>query len=691
MTRGQGEKREKRANDGDDTGAVLGPDDPLTRLRGVGLKLAATLCEAAGLRTVRELVSCFPRRHREMLELEAPAEEAIDQLVRLHVHVERTLLSWLPGRRSMVTVTARAGDGTPVEIRFFNQPYLKKTYGSGGRFVVEGILDLRGKRFAIKQGRLLAPDAATIGPCRLEYPEIPGVSPTRLAALIEQALERSDLQAWPVAALPRDLADEFPPYAEAVQSMHRPASIDDHERARRRFAVVEAVALFRRIERARRRRLGASGPAIPLDPAVEERIRARIPFALTSDQENALQHVFRQLRGKAPMGILMQGDVGTGKTAVAVGAALAALAQNYQVAFLAPTELLAEQHLASVQHWLRGSRVPVTLLTSSLDAAARRDVDAALSAGKPHLVFGTHALFSERTTFARLGLVIIDEQHRFGVEQRTTLVRKGDNPHVLYMTATPIPRTLTLTLFGDLDVTVLRQKPPGHHRVPAFFLPATDKGWRRILALITRRTARGQRVFVVCPKIGDDGDTGEKGGAIRLQQELSRHFDCRLVHGQMAVKVRQETLEAFRDGAFPVLVGTTVLEVGVDVPDATLMVIVGADRFGLATLHQLRGRVGRGRRRGICVLTGKPTPRTRAICRTTDGFELAEEDLILRGSGELMGRRQSGLSDLRALDPVSDLELLARVRDAVRVEGYDTQQLECQQHKGINASIPTKP
>ena len=281
-------------------------------------------------------------------------------------------------------------------------------------------------------------------------------------------------------------------------------------------------------------------------------------------------------------------------------------------------------------------------------------------------MFGTHALLSDSTRFARLGLVVIDEQHRFGVDQRTGLVRKGDNPHVLYMTATPIPRTLTLTVFGDLDTAVLREKPTGQRGVPAFFLPADRQSWARVLRMIARRTARGRQVFVVCPKIGEDG---EKGGAVRVHEELARHCTCDLVHGRMAATERQARLGAFRAGRTPVLVGTTVLEVGVDVPNATLIVVVGAERFGLATLHQLRGRVGRGRKRGLCVLTGQPGPRIRAVCATTDGFELAEEDLRLRGSGELMGRRQSGQSELRALDPVADVDILTRVRDTIRREG----------------------
>jgi len=270
---------------------------------------------------------------------------------------------------------------------------------------------------------------------------------------------------------------------------------------------------------------------------------------------------------------------------------------------------------------------------------------------------------SESTSFHRLGLVVVDEQHRFGVAQRMQLVRKGADPHVLVMTATPIPRTLTLTMFGDLDALVLRERPPGRRLVRAHFLPQAR--WPRALRSVEGAVARGEGVFVVCPAVGEEG---EKGGAVRMHATLAPRFRCGLVHGRMPAQERQAVLDAFRRREFDVLVGTTVLEVGVDVPHATLMVVAGADRFGLATLHQLRGRVGRGTRRGLCIVCGEDSPRLRALCSTTDGFVLAEQDLRIRGSGELLGTAQSGFSELRALDPVEDLELLSRARQAVKDE-----------------------
>jgi len=266
-----------------------------------------------------------------------------------------------------------------------------------------------------------------------------------------------------------------------------------------------------------------------------------------------------------------------------------------------------------------------------------------------------------------LGLVIVDEQHRFGVNQRMALVHKGDNPHVLVMTATPIPRTLALALFGDLDAVVLRERPPGRAPVRAVHVPTAN--WSRAVRSVARAVRRGGKVFVVCPAVGEEG---EKGGVLRVFEALSKKFRCGYVHGRMKASERQRQVALFREGIHDVLVGTTVLEVGVDVPEATLIVVVAADRFGIATLHQLRGRVGRGRRRGLALLCGNKSERVAAICRTTDGFELAEADLALRGSGELLGTQQSGFGELRALDPIRDLELLRRARDAVRAQGRGT-------------------
>jgi ATP-dependent DNA helicase RecG len=645
--------------------SALHPDDPPTRLRGAGPALARRLA-AAGVHTLRDLLCWFPKRARELEVLSALDPAAVGRWVRVAGRVVGTQLRYLPGRRSVVTVQLAADDGQRFRVALFNRPYLKHAYAAGERRWVEGVLVRRGREYELQQGTILADRVAPSGPLQLRYPSIEGVSEQRLAGLIQRALRATDLSQWPAERVPPALheAHAGQDVHAALRAMHAPASAAEHDAARVRFAALEAVALFRRVERARRRRLARRGPPVAITAATERRLAAVLPFAWTRDQAAALAALRNGLSGPSPLGLLVQGDVGTGKTAVALWAALAVIEAGWQAALLAPTELLAEQHFENLSSLLAASGVRIRLMTAGLAPGERDAAEREIASGAAQLVVGTHALLSASTAFARLGLVVIDEQHRFGVEQRMQLVHKGDDPHVLVMTATPIPRTLSLALFGDLDHVTLRERPVGR-AVPAVFVP--PRGWPRIVRVIARHLARGEQAYVVCPRIGA---AGEKGGAVRLHRDLSAHFPCGLVHGRLPAPERRAVTAAFRSGELRVLVGTTLLEVGVDVPNATLMVVIGADQLGLATLHQLRGRVGRGARRGLCVLTGTRSERVAAVCATRDGFALAEEDLRLRGAGELLGLRQSGAADLRALELPGDLDILRRAREAVRKE-YD--------------------
>jgi ATP-dependent DNA helicase RecG len=639
----------------------LRPDSPLTVLAGVGPKAAQALA-ASGLRTLRDLLLLFPRRVRDVVAADAPRDELVGRIVRIRARVEGVRRVFLPRRQSLVTLRMRAPGGQPFQVTYFNQPYLGKAFAPGEERVVVGTLQKKAGRFTLPQARAALP-AAVQETCEVVYPEIEGIGELRLRRWIASALERLAPESWRDEPLPGALAAEYPTSFASLLAMHRPRDVAEHERARRAFAVREAAALFTRVERARQARLQRRSPRIGSTPALEARLAARRPFRLTGDQQAAIRRIATGLRGPAPLGILLQGDVGTGKTAVALDAALRVIAAGHQVAFLAPTELLAEQHDAVVREWLRGSRVRQALLAGSMPSKQRAEIEAGIASGAIQLVFGTHALFSQATRFRSLGLVVIDEQHRFGVEQRMALVHKGKDPHVLVLTATPIPRTLALTLFGDLDLVTLHERPPGS-RIPRAVHVAPER-WARVLHSLERCVRRGGRAYVVCSRIGEEGD---EGGATARFAELSVRFRCALVHGEQKAEERQAAVDAFRSGRAQVLVGTTVVEVGVDVPQATLVVIADADRLGLATLHQLRGRAGRGARRGLCIAVGNKTERVAALCSTTDGFVLAEKDLALRGAGELLGTAQSGLADLRALDPVEDYELLRRVRDAVKGE-----------------------
>jgi len=634
----------------------------LRPLGGIGPKTEARLAEH-GIATLLDLLSFFPRRCRELAELPAPDEEHVGQLVRIAGVVRTARLAFLPGRRAMVTVVFDAPSGGAFECHFFNQPWLKNAYPAGQERAVEGTLQKKGKRYVMQAAKVLARSHAAHASVQLRYPELDGIAASKVQQWIAAALSRADWDAFAMPPLPAALSRFGFDSKSLFFAMHRPSDVAEHERARAHFAVREAVALFEKVAAARARRCGRMAETFAVDDAVEQRIRARLPFALTGEQDRAVRAIWSKLRGPSPMGVLLQGDVGTGKTAVAVAAALAVVARGAQVAFLAPTELLAEQHCRAVSAWLEGSDVRVHLLTGSLDARTRKVLAATMRQPGPRIWFGTHALFSDDSAFERLGLVIVDEQHRFGVGQRMQLVAKGRDPHVLVMTATPIPRTLALSLFGDLDIVSLRERPHGRPLPRAVHQPAEK--WPRVVRSIECAVRRGGRVYVVCPAVGEDG---EKGSAVRMHDALRAQFRCRLVHGRMAASEQQEAVAAFRRGDCDVLVGTTVLEVGVDVPEATRMVIVNADRFGLATLHQLRGRVGRGARVGLCIACGNLSERVAALTKSRDGFELAEIDLRLRGSGELLGTQQSGFSDLRALDPIEDLALLQEVRDAVSKE-----------------------
>lgn len=637
----------------------LRADDPIACLSGIGPKTAERLA-AHGLATVRDLLHWFPRRYAELAVVDAPSADHVGRLVRVSGVVAKKRRVFLPGRRAMVTIDFTARDGSPFAVMFFNQPWLLDAFAIGDERVLEGTLEQKGKRFVLKGARVHKHGEAAAGAVQLRYGDVEGIGASRLQQWLDEALRRVDWDSLHLPPLPRALAPRDAPVRDLFLAMHRAVDVDAHERAREHFAVREAVRLFADVAAARARRTGRHARGFPVDAAIAARIRARLPFALTGDQDRAVQELWRRLAGPAPMGVLLQGDVGTGKTAVAIAAALAVVARGAQVAFLLPTELLAAQHCRTASAWLEGSDVRVQLLTASLDARTRRTLAAEMQHGAPRIWFGTHALLSDDADFESLGLVVVDEQHRFGVEQRMQLVHKGNDPHVLVMTATPIPRTLALATFGDLDLVVLKDRPGARPLPRALHREAKD--WPRVLRSIARAVRRRGRVYVVCPAVGEDG---EKGGAVRVFESLRDAFRCRLVHGRMPASEQQEAVAAFRRGDCDVLVGTTVLEVGVDVPEATLMVVVRPDRFGLATLHQLRGRVGRGARRGLCVLCGNATERTAALCRTNDGFELAEIDLALRGSGELLGTQQSGFAGLRALDPITDRELLLEVRAAV--------------------------
>jgi ATP-dependent DNA helicase RecG len=599
--------------------------------------------------------------------------------------------SRMGGRRSLVRVRLSDGSGE-VALLFFNQPWMREHFIKGKSVEVCGpVVDSKGPAFASPRvGRAPGTDKRSVAseeaagrslpslpsPGTLEpiYPLTEGVGQSFLADLVSRAVgEFAERLEDPLS---QELLAEhaLPTLPVAVVDVHHPRSEAAYARALRRLALEALLRLQAELLRRRRARREGAARAVPLDDATHAALLAHLPFAPTPAQTSVMAELRADLGRAVPMRRLLQGDVGSGKTLVALYAAQAVASCAGQTAFMAPTELLAEQHFAGLAGLLEKAGQRAVLLTGSLSAAERRHVRAAIADGDATVVFGTHALFSEDIVYRRLDLVIIDEQHRFGVDQRSRLLNKGADVHALFMTATPIPRTLALTVYGDLDVSVMKGMPPGRGSLVTRWLRGSDR--RALPRLLTERLEAGGQVFWVCPRIGEGVSESEprRGDAEdtfeRLRDSKLAPFGVELVHGRLASAERVSRLDRFRAGTSRVLVATTVIEVGVDVPAATVMVIEHAERLGLAQLHQLRGRVGRGAADSFCYLLGAAAaaPRLELLERTRDGFEIAEADLAQRGMGDLAGARQAGDNREGLDDPVTDLSLILLARDLVRAD-----------------------
>jgi len=502
------------------------------------------------------------------------------------------------------------------------------------------------------------------------YPLTEGLSQRLMRGLVRSALESAASRAQDTVPAALRKARDLPTLAEALWHVHFPEDMADVEPARRRLSY-EELLVFQAAFAIRRTRLRqASGTAFKVGPNVDRRIRKLFPFPFTKAQDGVIDEMVSDMRGERPMNRLLQGDVGCGKTVVALYAMLAALAESsrgHQVALMAPTEVLAEQHYLTLESVLEKARVRTMLMSSSVSVSERARRLRRIAAGDVDLVVGTHALIQRDVTFRNLVLLVIDEQHRFGVRQRLELRRKGRRPDVLIMTATPIPRTLALACFGDMDISIIDQMPPGRKGCETTLLQPDD--WGGAFAQARAELQAGRRVFVVYPLVEDSETldlTSAKEGFESLRAGEFRDFDCCLLHGQMRPDAKRKAMEGFRTGRHQVMAATTVVEVGIDVPEATVMIVQHAERLGLAQLHQLRGRIGRGGVRGRCFLLARPTTdearqRLEVLTRTGDGFEIAEADLRIRGPGQFFGTRQSGLPELRCYD-FSDTALLREAR-----------------------------
>jgi len=645
-------------------------DIPVERLRGVGEKRTKAL-SSQGIETVLDLLQHYPRRYIDRTRQAHIEDLAVDEEATVVGEVRRVSSRRTRNRRTLTTV--EFGDGTGrLSLTFFNQPWRERQLSEGTQAIVYGRIDLyRGQRQMSNPVVDLVGDRT--GKIIPIYPqsEKAGLHTWDLAAFIDEALARCRARGL-ADPVPEHVLDRFDfiDREAAFNGIHHPQSLPEKSEARRRLVFDELLRVqLELVRRKRRIERETAGVVHQVDGALVDAFHERLPFPLTGAQQRAISEINSDLVLPRPMHRLLQGDVGSGKTVVAVTALLAAVQGGMQGALMAPTEVLAEQHHLGVASLLEGVVVPdsstlmgdrplrIELLVNRIGAADRRRILADLVMGKVDILIGTHALIQDKVEYHSLGMVVIDEQHRFGVEQRAALRDKGDTgsaPDVLVMTATPIPRTAAMTVYGDLDVSVLDEMPPG--RTPIHTIWArTDMEEVAVWADIRQSVGEGRQAYVVCPLI-DESESLDVRSAEETHDRLANDelsgLRVGLLHGRVASDLKASTMADFRDGRIDVLVATTVIEVGVDVPNATIMAVLDAGRFGIAQLHQLRGRVGRGGHESRCYLVGDPaTPdgeaRIEALVSSTDGFRLAEIDLDLRGEGTIMGERQKGRSDLR--------------------------------------------
>jgi ATP-dependent DNA helicase RecG len=665
---------------------------PVADLRGVGPALAEKLARL-GVSQVQDLLFVLPSRYEDRTQVSDIGELRPGSRAVVEGEIQLTEVAYRRRRQLLCRITDGTGSLTLRFFHFSGAQQANLARGARIRCFGEVRRGPLGLEIVHPEYRRIGPEAAPLEEVLTPiYPTTEGVPQARLRSLIELALrdlvdcagsrdERSGVRDWIPPAMLADL--KLPSLVDALTMMHRPPRdahlpelLSGRHPAQRRLAFEELLAhqLSLRLLREEIR----SDPAAQLaDDSLERRLLKSLPFSLTAAQSRALAEVDRDLAADRPMVRLVQGDVGCGKTVVAAAAAARAVGSGLQVALMAPTELLAEQHAKNFERWFRELDVPVALVTGSLPARTRRNALAAVVNGDINIVVGTHALFQESMTFARLGLVIVDEQHRFGVHQRLTLRDKGAKdgrlPHQLIMTATPIPRTLAMTAYADLDVSVIDELPPGRTPVKTVVLPQSRR--EEIVERIHKAVLEGRQAYWVCPLIDESEELRYQAAeetAAALAEALPE-VRVGLVHGRMPAREKELGMYAFKEGRIGLLVATTVIEVGVDVPNATLMVIENAERMGLAQLHQLRGRVGRGAHESHCVLLygGKLSEMARArlaaIRETNDGFVIARRDLELRGPGELLGTRQTGLAEMRVADLMRDSDLLPTVQAVAEI------------------------
>ena len=639
---------------------TLTPDTPVRYLKGVGPKTAERF-EKLGILTLSDLLCHYPRRYLDFSKPYSIAEAPSDTecVVKAEVFAKPGGRI-LPGGRRMERITA-GDDVSSLEVTWFNNPYAVQKLELGQEYYFQGIVTGGMLRRQMVNPQVRTDAQVASSPFEAVYPQTEGLTSSAIAKCVRQLLPHVELLPDP---LPPGMLKKYRllPKADAVRAIHCPASEEEAFAARRRLIYEELLVLQLGIGRMKNH--GAASTGAPMQKADASPFWDSLPFSPTGAQRRAVEEILTDMAGETSMNRLLQGDVGSGKTLVAAAAIWACIRAGYQAALLAPTEILASQHAENLNRLLAPFGMRVALLTGGMKAAPRRTTLAAIRDDEADLIVGTHAILSEGVDFARLGLAVVDEQHRFGVRQRGLLAEKAANPHLLVMSATPIPRTLGLLMYGDLDISILDELPPG--RKPVKTRCITGKKRADLYGFLDREIGAGRQVYIVCPAIEDAGGSGlnaVKSYYEDIAKALLPDRRVGLMHGKLKPKEKAEVMEDFKAGRLDALVSTTVIEVGVDVPNATVMVIENAERYGLSALHQLRGRVGRGAAESWCFLVSDNASesvqkRLRFLCSTSDGFAVAQYDLETRGPGDFFGSRQHGLPTLQVADLMNDTRTL---------------------------------
>ena len=652
--------------------------DPITIIRGIGPAKAKQFA-ALNIFTLGDLICHFPRGYEDRTRLVSISQLEVDVPACFRAVVMNTPRTNHIRKGLDLTRVQVADHSGRLTLTFFNNKFAAQQLSYGSEYIFYGTLSGDYAGYGMTNPVFEDPNTPGITTRRILplYPLTAGLSNAYVLKILRQALSLCDP---PEEIIPATIRETYGilPAARAYQAIHDPQSLAEAELAKKRLIFEEFFLFSAGLALMRQSRAGKQIPKyaeLDLSPFYNA-----LPFTLTDAQQAAIREILADFSKGEPMNRLVQGDVGCGKTMVAAAAAYATAINGRQSALMAPTQILAEQHHASLSKLFAPMGIRVGLLTGSMTPKQKKILREQLASGEIQLAVGTHALLSQATVFQDLALVITDEQHRFGVSQRAQLSSKGSNPHLLVMSATPIPRTLALLLYGDLDVSIINQLPPGREAVDSFLVGESYRP--RINAFIRKQVSEVHQCFIVCPAVEENEELGIKAATVwaeTLQKTVFPDLRIALLHGQMKATEKEEAMASFARGEADVMVATTVIEVGVDVPNATLMVIEDADRFGLSQLHQLRGRVGRGKAKSYCILTSQnKNPETlgrlKALCKTTDGFRIAEEDLKLRGPGDFFGSRQSGLPTFRVANLSCDLETLkqAQTASAEWIEAYGT-------------------